>query len=66
MSDFRPFAARIAEELLTVGGSGPTTGERLQVMKRRPDGSERALGGRCTEVVADVIERHLIEVFKCG
>ena len=66
MSDLRPFAARIARALMTIEGLEPTTGERLQVMKKRGDGSEIGLGGRCTEVVVDVIEQHLIEAFKCG
>ncbi len=66
MSDFRPFAAKIARALMTIESTEPVTGERLQIMKRKGDGSELALGGRCTEVVVDVIEAHLIEEFKCG
>ncbi len=66
MSDFRPFAAKIARALMTIEGTEPVTGERLQIMKRKGDGSELALGGRCTKVVVDVIEAHLIEEFKCG
>ncbi len=66
MSDFRPFAAKIAKSLMTIEGTEPVTGERLQVMQRMGDGSETNLGGRCTNVVVDVIEAHLIEEFKCG
>ena len=60
----RKLAEAITKDLMTYDGSRPVVVERIALMKKQPHGTELNMGGRCTESVIQVIERHLVEI--CG
>jgi len=63
MSDLREFAAKITREIMTMEGPQPVIVERIALMKKKADGSEINMGGRCADSVTDIIERNLVDAF---
>jgi hypothetical protein len=60
--ELRKLAEKIAREIMTMEyAHGSVVVERIAMMKKQSDGSERTLGGRCMSSVADVIEKHLAD-----
>jgi hypothetical protein len=58
-------ARAIAADLMTMGGPKQVTAERIQLMKKQSDGTEKNLGGRNRDSVACTIQTHLTEAM-CG
>lgn len=59
MTKKRKLAEKIARALMTVAGMKPVTVERLAMMKKQTDSTEREIGGRCTQNVVVTIEELL-------
>lgn len=63
MIEIKELAEAIAEELMTFDDT--ITVERLAMMKKQDDGSEKNIGGRNTHSVIGVIQRRLEDAL-CG
>lgn len=57
----RRFAERLAGAILTFHSDEPIECQRAALMLEQPDGTEKNMGGRCKESIADVIESALTE-----
>ena len=55
----RRLAEAIGKDLMTMHGSTEVTVERIALMKKQKDGTEKNLGGRCFKSVVSVIWKHL-------
>ena len=52
-------AREIAKALMTIHGDKDVVVERIQLMKKQDNGSEKNMGGRCRQSVVEIIEELL-------